>query len=474
VTTTETKKNTAPSSLRILSALAIGDAAFGFQQTAVLPATPTIEHALGTSETLSAWLVSGYLIAASIASPLFGKLGDRFGRRRLLLIALVVYMAGAVGAALAPSIGVLIVFRALQGTGGAVFPLSFALTRDELPGDQVQTGIAWLTGAFGVGAAAGFGLSGVLADTIGWRWIFWSGAAMVFGGLSLVRMLVPESDVRARTRTDLPGAALLSAGLVGVLVAMTLGPSTGWLSPPVLGIGLAGLAVLAFWTWRELRVDEPLLDPSVFTRRSLLLANLATATAGFVAFSTYFVVPHLVEGPEGVSAHRAGYGFGADAAQAGLFLLPAAAGLMVMGPLSGLLTRRHGAKQPFLAGTALMAIALGLLAAEHASPAPVYIALAVMGAGWGLTMGSASVLVAGSVPKQATGVSTAFNSVMRLVGGGVGGQVAAAILAAVTIDGTKAASSSAITIVLWTSCALAVAGAVMAGAIPASGLSADE
>jgi hypothetical protein len=154
----------------------------------------------------------------------------------------------------------------------------------------VQTGIAWLTGAFGVGAAAGFGLSGVLADTIGWRWIFWSGAAMVFGGLSLVRMLVPESEV-----------------------------------------------------------DEPLLDPSVFTRRSLLLANLATATAGFVAFSTYFVVPHLVEGPEGVSAHRAGYGFGADAAQAGLFLLPAAAGLMVMGPLSGLLTRRHGAKQPFLA-----------------------------------------------------------------------------------------------------------------------------
>ncbi|GAA4511841.1 hypothetical protein GCM10023191_076550 [Actinoallomurus oryzae] len=226
------------------------------------------------------------------------------------------------------------------------------------------------------------------------------------------------------------------------------------------------MAVLAAWTWRELRVDEPLLDPSIFTHRPLLLANLATATAGFVAFSTYFVVPHLAEGPEGVSAHRAGYGFGANAAEAGLFLLPAAAGMVVTGPLSGPLTRRSGPRTPFLAGTTLMAAALVLLAAAHASPAPVYVALGVMGAGWGLTIGSASVLVARSVPRQATGVSTAFNSVMRLVGGGIGGQVAAAILAAVTVAGTKAASSSAIDIALWTACGLAVVGAALALAIP--------
>jgi predicted MFS family arabinose efflux permease len=188
----------------------------------------------------------------------------------------------------------------------------------------------------------------------------------------------------------------------------------------VLGTGAGGVAVLAAWTWRELRVDEPLLDPSIFTHRPLLLANLATTTAGFVAFSTYFVVPHLAEGPEGVSAHRAGYGFGANAAEAGLFLLPAAAGMVVTGPLSGPLTRRSGPRTPFLAGTTLMAVALVLLAAAHASPAPVYVALGVMGAGWGLTIGSASVLVARSVPRQATGVSTAFNSVMRLVGGGIG------------------------------------------------------
>lgn len=121
---------------------------------------------------------------------------------------------------------------------------------------------------------------------------------------------------------------------------------------------------------------------------------------------------------------------------------------------------------PFLAGTTLMAVALVLLAAPHASPAPIYVALAVMGAGWGLTIGSASVLVARSVPRQATGVSTAFNSVMRLVGGGIGGQVAAAILAAVTVSGTKAASATAIDIALWTACGCAVVGAALALAIP--------
>lgn len=152
-----------------------------------------------------------------------------------------------------------------------------------MPEDQVQVGIAWLTGAFGVGAAAGFGLSGPLAATVGWRWIFWLGAAMVLAGLTFVRVLVPESDVRTGARTDVPGAAL-SAGLVGLLVAMTVGPSSGWMSPLVLGTGSGRAVVLAVWVWRELHVEEPLLGPAILMPRPLLLANSATAAAGFVAF----------------------------------------------------------------------------------------------------------------------------------------------------------------------------------------------
>ncbi|MFB9831090.1 hypothetical protein [Actinoallomurus acaciae] len=188
------------------------------------------------------------------------------------------------------------------------------------------------------------GPSGAPADAVGWRWIFWLGVLMVSGGLAVVRMLVPESKVRTRARTDLPGALLPSVGLVGVLVAMTIVPSSGWSSPAMLGSAIIGITELAVWVWREPRVDEPLLNPALLTRRPLLPANTATAVAGFVAFSTYFVVPHLVEGPDGVK--HAAYGFGADAAEAGLFLLPAAAGLVLMGPVSGRLTRRRGAKQP--------------------------------------------------------------------------------------------------------------------------------
>jgi len=448
--------------LAALAALVIGTTAFAFQQTAVVPALPTIEVDLAASTRLSAWLLTGYLVVASVFAPLLGKLGDRFGKRRLILVALGAFLLGSLGAALAPSIGWLIAFRSLQGLGGAVFPLAQSVARDEFPVEGLGTAMGWLTGAFGLGGALGLGGTGFLVDALSWRAVFWAGAVVVGGAAVLVRLFVPRSPVRNRARLDILGAALLGGGLAAVLVPITEGERWGWISAPTLGLAAAGVAALALWVGRELRLPQPLVDLRSLTRRPVLFANLTTLLLGYVLFGILFLVPHLVEAAPG----RAGYGFGADALETGLLLLPNAIGQLVAGPLSGWLARRFSLRVALAAGlslTAAGAVGLGFL---HASRWEVALGMFVVGVGLGFAIGPAATLVAQGVDRGETGVAIALNSVTRRVGGAVGGQVAAALLAALTI-GSAAPDEGAFTIGFLVSAAVAIVGVGGALAVPA-------
>ncbi len=404
----------------VLAALAASVVAFGFQQTAVIPAIPTIEHELQASRTWSAWLLSGYLVAASVCTPVVGKLGDRFGRRRLLLGSLVVFLAGSVGAALSQGLVPLVIFRAVQGVGGAVFPLTLALARDVLPADRVGRGVSLLTGGFGLGTTLGFGLSGVLVLGAGWRWIFWSGAGVV--ALAVVAVLAAPGvrEPRRQASLDLPGAALLGFGLALVLVALTEGAPRGWTSPFVLGVGLAGLLALVGWGVREQRAAEPLLDVRLLVRRPVLLTNLATVGLGYVLFGVYFLVPYLLStgpvptGPVAV----------------GLLLLPAALAQMVTGPLADPLAARIGVRATLGLGLLVMAGSGAGLAADRGGVVPLVAWSALLGVGAGLGIATGSTLVTETAADTDTGVAVAMNSVLRRVGGGVGGQVSAALIAA--------------------------------------------
>ena len=250
-----------------LGILTLGTTAYALQQTMVIPALPELQRELDASTTWVTWVLTGFLLSAAVLTPILGKLGDRFGKERLLVASLIAFLVGCLGCAVAPDIWTLIAARVVSGAGGAVFPLSFGIIRDEFPADRVKVGIGLLSAVFGVGGGLGLVLSGVIVDNLSWRWIFVVGAAAVAVAVVLVRRFVPESPIRSPSRVDVPGAILFSTMLLALLLGLSEGENWGWTSTVVLGLlavsALAGVVWVAF----ELHADEPpgedlmLIDP---------------------------------------------------------------------------------------------------------------------------------------------------------------------------------------------------------------------
>lgn len=444
-----------------LAALGVAVVAFGFQQTAVMPALPMIQEDLRASRGWSAWLLSGYLVASSVFTPLVGKLGDRYGARRLLLGALVVFLVGSAGATLAPNLAVLVVCRAVQGVGGAVFPLTLALARTNLPDQQVQLGVSLLTGGFGLGTALGFGLSGVLVGLGSWRWIFGVGAAVLVLGTAVVAVFVPASAHGARIRLDLPGAALLAVGLALPLMAITEGQPRGWTSPWVIAAFVAGAAALVAWAAYDLRAAEPLLDLRLLARRPVLLTNMATIGLGFAMFGTYFLLPYLLRSP-------AGAGSGSSPLTDGLFLLPVAIGQTAAAPAAVPLARWITDRWALTLGLASATAASLGFALLHDSAVLVLLWSLLLGVGAGLGISIGSTIITRTAADAETGVATSMNSVLRRVGGGVGGQIGAAVTAG-AVATTAAAANSAFVVAFGLCAVVAGIGALLAVGIAPQG-----
>ena len=210
----------------------------------VVPALPVIQRELDTTTTWATWVLTVFLLVASVATPVLGKLGDQYGKERLLVISLSLFLAGCVGCAVAWSIWSLIAFRALAGTGAAVFPLSFAIIRDEFPPEKVGVAIGLVSSVFGVGGGFGIVLSGLIVDHLSWRWLFVFGSIGVALSIVLVARFVPESPIKTLSRVDYPGAALLSGGLVAFLLALTEGESWGWSSARIVSLFAAAALLL--------------------------------------------------------------------------------------------------------------------------------------------------------------------------------------------------------------------------------------
>ena len=224
-------------SLRLtLAGLVTAAMAFALMQTFLIPALPKLQEGLNTSGTWVTWTVTAYLLTGSVATPLIGRLGDQHGKVRLMVISLAVFLVGSIGAIVAWNIGSLIVFRAIQGVGGAVFPLSFAIIRDEFPREKQSVAMGLVSAVLGVGGGLGIVASGLIVDNLSWRWLFVVSAVVVAVALVLVWRFVPESRVRAPSSVDVWGALTLSGGLVALLVGLTEGPHLGWGSPAVAGL----------------------------------------------------------------------------------------------------------------------------------------------------------------------------------------------------------------------------------------------
>ena len=407
-----------------LAVLALAALAFALLQTMVAPALPAMQRDLGVSPTDISWVLTVYLLTASIATPIFGRLGDIFGKERMLVVVLMTFAAGLLVSALSTSIEALVAGRAIQGVAGAVFPLSIGIIRDEFPRERIASGIGLLGATFGVGGGAGLVLSGFLVDGIGYEWIFWFGLVMTAVAIVAVKLFVPESPIKSPARIDWAGALLLSGTLSTLLLALSEGNRWGWASAAVLGLLATSAVLFVTWLRFEQRAPQPLVDISLLRRRAVWTANLATLLMGFGMFGSFILIPQFVQAPLST-----GYGFGEDTTGAGLFLLPSSIVMLFAGPVAGVLGNRAGSKIPLLLGTSFAALSFVMLAVAHAERWEIYVAVTLMGLGIGLSFAAVSNLVVEAVPQANTGEATGMNAIMRTVGGALGSQIAAAIVA---------------------------------------------
>ncbi len=423
-----------------LGILAVAAVSYVLQQTLVVPALPTIERDLHTTNTWGTWVFTGFLLTSAIASPLIGKLGDVHGKKKLLLIAMAIFLVGTIAAALSTSIAMLIAARALQGAAGAIFPLAFGIIRDEFPPEKVGSGLGTLSATYGVGGGIGLVLSGVILQNLHWSWLFWVGALPIAIAMVLVWRMIPESPIRTPSRLDLPGAALLSISLTALLVALSEAQHWGWTSAMTLGVFALAIVAAVVWVVVELRVAEPLVDIILMRNRAVLWTNVAALITGFSMFGTFLLVPNFVQMGANMPSQLANlltYGFHASVIQAGLYVLPTSLMILIIGPLVGRVEPRVGARILVMSGMIVLGIGGVMLAAAHAQGWQIVIAMALVGTGVGLVYAMLAKLIIDAVEPSVTGIAMGMNTVSRTLGSVIGAQVGAAILSANTIAGTN-------------------------------------
>jgi EmrB/QacA subfamily drug resistance transporter len=419
-----------PHPTRTLLVLGVAGLSFALAQTTLIPAIPDLVESLHTDASGVTWTLTGYLLAAAVFTPLVGRLGDMFGKRRMLVIALGALAAGSVLSAVSSNLWVVVAGRAVAGVAGGIFPLCFGIIRDEFPRERVARSVGLLSAVAGIGGGIGLMLGGVLVDYASYHWIFWIGAAMAAAAALGAQLLVPESPVRTPGRLDVRGALVLAVGLVLPLTAISQAHTQGWGSPRTLSMIGAGIVILAFWVALERRTDQPLADISALAKPPVLITNIATLLVGFGMFGSFILIPTLAEAPTST-----GYGFGVDATHAGLLLLPGALAMLLLGPVSGIIGARLGNKVPLTIGGLVTGAGLALLAAAHGSQLEVLAFNILMSGGIGLAFAAMPNLIMDAVPPEQTGEATGFNALVRSVGASLGSQVSATVLAGGAVAG---------------------------------------
>jgi len=404
--------------------LATAGIAYALLQSLVAPALPDLQHALHTSVNSVSWVLTAYLLSASIFTPLIGRLGDIHGKERLLVGVLVLLCVGTVASALATTLTVMLVGRVIQGAAGGLFPLAFGIIRDEFPRERIAGGIGLMSALLGVGGGAGIVLAGPIIDHLDYHYLFWLPLILLVPVTLAIHLFVPESPIRTKGTVNLWGAVLMAIGLAAILIAVSEAPVWGWSSPKTIGLLALGAIVLPIWVWNESRSRQPLVDMRMMRILGVWTTNTVAALLGFGMYSSFILIPDFVETPE-----RVGYGFGASVTEAGLFLLPTTVAMLIFGAQTGRLERRFGSKPPLLAGALFASGAFALLAAFRDESWQIYLAAFLLGAGIGLAFAAMVNLIIENVGPAETGIATGMNTVTRTVGGAFGGAVVASILA---------------------------------------------
>ncbi|QBR75166.1 MFS transporter [Microbacterium sediminis] len=444
-------------------ALAFTGLTSAYMFTLVVPIQSELPELLDASRQDTAWVVTITLLVAACATPISGRLGDMYGKRRIVLILIGFLLLGSIVAALSPNIVGLIIGRGLQGATTGVIPLGIAIMRDVLPPARLGTAVALMSATMGVGGSLGMPVSAWVVENLDWHALFWIAAGLGIVAAALVVAFVPPSVLRAPGRFDVPGVIGLTIALSGILLAISRGSDWGWLSPATLGAGLGGVAVLLLWGWYQLRTPEPLLDLRVAARPAVLFTNLTAICMGFALFGSNVTLPQMLELPAGT-----GSGFGLGVFETALIVMPAGLIMMLISPLSGWLERVLGPRIMLSAGTGFVALSYVYLLLWNDHVAHLFIANLIVGVGIGLSFAAMPMLIMRSVPAAETGASNGINALARSLGTSTASTVMAAVLAAMVVeyDGVAVPTLDAFLLCFWLGAITGAAACLLSLFIP--------
>ena len=416
--------------------LVVGVSSYSLLQSLVIPALSSIQTSMHTSQNTVTWVVTAYLLSASIFTPIMGRIGDMVGKERMFVVALLALGAGSVVAAVAHTIGLLIVGRAIQGVGGGVMPLAFGIIRDEFPKEKLASAIGTIAAMTAVGGGLGLVLAGPIINSFGVSYLFWIPFALTMVAAISSYFFVPESPVRTEGRVSWSAALLLSSWLVTLLLAVSEAPLWGWGSGKVIGLFLASAVLITAWVLVELRVKAPLIDMKMMALTSVWTNNLAAFLFGVGMYSVFAFLPEFLQ-----TARSTGYGFGASTLVSGFYLLPMTGGMFILGLYSGKVAARFGSKRAVVVGSGISCIGYFVLAVAHAHGWQIYVVSSLLGIGLGLAFSAMSNLIVMAVPAAQTGVASGMNANIRTIGGAVGAGVMSSIVTSSLLkDGLPAGS----------------------------------
>ena len=418
-----------PPQWAVIAVLAFTGLCSSFMFTLVVPLQAELPALLDASREDTSWIVTITLLVAAVATPISGRLGDMYGKRRVVIVLLGILILGSVIAAFSATVVGIIIGRGLQGMSMGVVPLGIAIMRDVLPPKRLGTAVALMSATMGVGGAIGMPLAAYVAQNADFHALFWLAAGLGAVGIVLVLIAVPGDVLRFPGRLDIVGALGLALGITGLLLMLSRGSEWGWTSPLTLGCGIGGVIVLLLWGWYQLRTKDPLLDLRVAARPAVLFTNVASLCMGFALFSSNVTFPQMLELPV-----ESGSGFGLSMVSAAFVIMTAGLVMMLVSPLSGWLERTIGGRRLFTAGTTAIVLAYGFILLWSTEVWHVLVANLLIGVGIGFTFAAMPMIIMRSVPSAETGASNGLNALFRSVGTPTASAVMGGVLAAMSIE----------------------------------------
>ncbi|MFF6640037.1 MFS transporter [Streptomyces althioticus] len=407
----------------VVPVLAFAGIVVAVMQTLLVPVVKDLPRLLDTAPADATWVLTSTLLSGAVATPIMGRLGDLFGKRRMLVVSLAVMVVGALVSAFTSDLLVMIAGRTLQGFAMGAIPLGIGLMRDMLPRERLGSAMALMSSSIGVGGGLALPAAALVAQHTDWHALYLGAAGLGVLAIALTLAVVPESPLRAKGTFDLPGALGLTAGLLLFLLPVSKGSAWGWTSGTTLGLFGAAAVVLLLWGLMELRVTAPLVDLRTTARREVLLTNLASIMVGVSFFVVSLVLPQLLQLP------TASDGLGQSMVVAGLCVAPLGLTMMFTAPVYARLSARYGPKVTLIIGLLVIAAGygggLGLMSAAWQT----VVTSVVLGAGIGLAYSSLPALIVGAVPASETGAANGLNTLMRSIGTSVSSAVIGMVLA---------------------------------------------